>query len=44
LAEKAWHLIMQKRMRGISKEKLRQAILQEDINNFNVFRFVDGWK
>ena len=40
LAEKAWHLIMQKRMRNITKEKLRQAIAAEGEGNLNLYRFI----
>jgi LAO/AO transport system kinase len=41
LAEKAWHLIMQKRMRNITKEKLRQAILNEGGDDLNLYRFIE---
>lgn len=44
LAEKAWHLIMQKKMRGISKANLREAIIMEDNQDFNLFRFIEKWK
>jgi LAO/AO transport system kinase len=41
LAEKAWHLIMQKRMRHVTKDKLRQALMAEGGNNLNLYRFVE---
>lgn len=41
LAEKAWHLIMQKRMQNITKEKLRAAIMREGNHNFNLYRFIE---
>lgn len=41
LAEKAWHLIMQKRMRHITKEKLREAIAAEGNTNLNLYRFIE---
>lgn len=39
LAEKAWQLIVQKRMKGISKAELQEAISKEE-NEFNVYRFI----
>ncbi len=39
LAEKAWQLIVQKRMKGITKAELQEAIAQEE-NDFNVYRFI----
>jgi LAO/AO transport system kinase len=41
LAEKAWHLIMLKRMQNITKEKLRAAIIAEGDDNLNLYRFVE---
>ena len=41
LAEKAWHLVVQKRMRNITKEKLRNAILNEGADGLNLYRFVE---
>jgi LAO/AO transport system kinase len=43
LAEKAWLLITQKRMRNITKEKLRQAILDEGADGLNLYRFIEGF-
>lgn len=40
-AEKAWHLIMQKRMGNITKEKLRQAIMDEGVDDLNLYRFIE---
>ena len=39
LAEKAWHLIQQKRMTDINKEELKRKIEAEG-NNFNLYSFV----
>lgn len=39
LAEKAWQLIQQQRMRGISKSTLRDAIVAEG-ETFNLYRFI----
>lgn len=39
LAEKAWHLIQQKRMTGINKEVLKKKI-ESAGNNFNLYQFV----
>ncbi len=41
LAEKAWHLIMQKRMLQITKETLREAIAAEGNTNLNLYRFIE---
>lgn len=40
LAEKAYHLIQEKKMQGISKEALEREIQQ--INHFNLYQFVAG--
>ena len=39
LAEKAFHLIEQKRMHGVSKEDLKNKIAGEG-NNFNLYKFI----
>lgn len=39
LAEKAYHLIRQEKMRHISKEELTQAIIKEG-THFNLYRFI----
>lgn len=41
LAEKAWHLIMQKKMQNITKERLRKAIIAEGNDSLNLYRFVE---
>lgn len=41
LAEKAWHLIMQKKMRNISKEGLRKAIIEAGAGNLNIYSFIE---
>ena len=43
LAEKAWHLIMQKKMRNISKDSLREAIAEAGAANLNLYRFIDKY-
>jgi LAO/AO transport system kinase len=41
LTERAYHLVQQKRMKGIRKEVLQQAILEQLRNDrFNLYRFV----
>jgi LAO/AO transport system kinase len=40
LAEKAWHLIQQKRMKPLSKDLIRKKIAAIDDNAFNLYRFV----
>lgn len=43
LTERAYHLVQQKRMKGIRKEVLQQAILEQLRNDrFNLYRFVEG--
>jgi LAO/AO transport system kinase len=43
LTERAYHLVQQKRMKGIRKEVLQQAILDQLRNDrFNLYRFVEG--
>jgi LAO/AO transport system kinase len=44
LAEKAWHLIMQKRMAGISKDDLRSALMEAGTGNLNLYRFIEDYK
>lgn len=39
LAEKAWHLIQQKRMTGINKESLKEKI-EASGDNFNLYQFI----
>ena len=44
LAEKAYFLIQQKRMKGILKESLQQAIRQQlQGNDFNLYRFIQPY-
>lgn len=40
LAEKAWHLIQQQRMKNISKAQLKQAIAESLHSHFNLYQFV----
>jgi LAO/AO transport system kinase len=41
LAEKAWHLIMHQRMKGVSKEYLEEQIrINIKTDNFNLYRFI----
>jgi len=41
LAEKAWYLVQQKRMKDIHKDKLQSSIIQElNKGHFNLYRFV----
>lgn len=40
LAEKAWHIIQQKRMKGINKSSLKVAIDKAAEKDFNVYQFV----
>ncbi len=42
LAEKAYHLVQQKRMTGVRKEDLKVAIANAGAD-FNLYEFVDGW-
>jgi LAO/AO transport system kinase len=44
LAEKAWHLIMQKRMGNISKDGLRKALTEAATGNLNLYRFIEEYK
>jgi LAO/AO transport system kinase len=44
LAEKAWHLIMQKRMANISKEELRKALIDTGTDNLNLYRFIEDYR
>lgn len=43
LAERAYHVILQKRMKDISKSDLRTMIIDEmhDVKNFNLYRFLN---
>jgi LAO/AO transport system kinase len=42
LAEKAWNLIVKKRMQGLSKTKLKDEIEEQLMNpEFNLYRFTD---
>lgn len=43
LAERAWHLIMQKRMKDIAKEGLRKAITEVGTGNLNLYRFIEEY-
>ena len=40
LAEKAWHLIQQQRMKNLSKAQLKQAIAESLHSDFNLYQFV----
>ncbi|HEY9364473.1 MAG TPA: methylmalonyl Co-A mutase-associated GTPase MeaB, partial [Chitinophagaceae bacterium] len=45
LAEKAWHLIKNKRMEDISKSDLKKKLERsshKDKENFNLYRFVEN--
>ncbi|MBO9566887.1 MAG: methylmalonyl Co-A mutase-associated GTPase MeaB [Niastella sp.] len=43
LTERAYHLVQQKRMKGIRKEVLQQSILEQlRANQFNLYKFVEG--
>ena len=41
LAEKAWQLLVHKRMKGITRSKLKNAIDREYSANFNLYAFVE---
>ena len=43
LAERAYYLIQQKRMRGITKKALLENIKKQDEKGFNLYRFVDNY-
>jgi LAO/AO transport system kinase len=43
LAEKAWHLLMQKRMKNISKERLRKALMEAGTGNLNLYKFIEDF-
>jgi LAO/AO transport system kinase len=43
LAERAWHLLQNKRMHGLSKEKLRQLISEQG-KEFQLYNFVKGFE
>lgn len=42
LAEKAWHLVQQKRMASLSKETLKNEIMAQG-NDFNLYRFIAAY-
>lgn len=42
LAEKAWHLVQQKRMASLSKETLKNEIMAQG-SNFNLYRFIAAY-
>ena len=44
LAEKAWHLIMQKRMGNISKDGLSKALMEAGTGNMNLYKFIEEYK
>jgi len=44
LTERAWQLIVNKKMTGLSKEKLREMISKQAATNFNLYAFVDQLK
>lgn len=44
MAERAWQLIINKRMKDISKEQIKTAVEAEiKSNSFNLYRFVDRY-
>ena len=44
LTEKAWRLLIRKRMRGVDKSKLKQSIESGlDNDNFNLYSFVENY-
>lgn len=44
LAEKAWQLIRERRMAGLDKQKLREAIGKASaLSHFNLYQFIAGW-
>jgi len=44
LAEKAWRLIQNDKMKGLNKEKLRQEIAKAYKTNFNIYQFIEKFK
>jgi LAO/AO transport system kinase len=44
LAEKAWRLIQNDRMKGVNKEKLRQDITEALTPDFNLYQFIEKFK
>ena len=42
LAEKAYYLIQQKKMKGVSKENLKEAIISQP-KDFNLYRFIKNY-
>ena len=44
LAEKAWRLIQNDKMKGLNKEKLRQEIAKVYNTNFNIYQFIEKFK
>lgn len=44
LAEKAWRLIQNDKMKGLNKEKLRQEITEAFNTDFNLYQFIEQFK
>lgn len=44
LAEKAWRLIQNDKMKSLNKEKLRQEIAEAYKTDFNLYQFIDKFK
>ena len=44
LAEKAWRLIQNDKMKGLKKEKLRQEITKAYKTDFNLYQFIEKFK
>lgn len=44
LAEKAWRLIQNDKMKGLKKEKLRQEITEAFNTDFNLYQFIEQFK
>ncbi len=43
LAEKAWHLIMQRRMKDVTKDGIRKAIAAEGKFRLNLYSFIENY-
>ncbi len=43
LAERAWQLIQQHKMKNISRQQLVHAIEKQDTKNFNLYRFAEAY-
>jgi len=45
LAEKAWHLIQAQKMKGITKNQLRESIqnAEQSGKNWNIYQFISEW-